>query len=658
MIDEGEFEHDAVFRVGRVTSVDGRRVKIAVDKLKNTSHLLYQGGVVRNVAVGSYVKIAKGFGELIAKVDGEFVEEDRSASAAYQRGVDPLYRQLEVSLVGYLENGCFDRGVRELPLLDNECFILTAKEFQLIHTFVDAKDEPLLIGSLAMEPTQPVALGIDAIFASHVGIFGNTGSGKSYTLAKLYYELFQKYGGEPTFRERSQFILIDFNGEYVNRPGEPGGYATTVIGDESVKRVYELSTRHDDGDRLPLPSSAVHDQTLWSVLLDATEKTQAPFIGRALGGYWDHILDDHAALLDAIGGLIADYTKSTDSGVDRQLPTNFLEEIRFCLGENASPEFVQLVEDFRDNLGLHTGNHSFYWGPYSGVERWSSADDWGAFIKGKVTAVTQDFGGIGDIDLVRFRLVLQFFREVIKGFANREHLGPLMKRLDERVPSIKRLITVSDDAFGEAPLTVISLRNVNLAMRKVLPMIVCKHLYDAKKEGDPSGLRYLNLIIDEAHNILSTESSRETEAWRDYRLETFEEIIKEGRKFGVFLTIASQRPHDISETIISQLHNYFLHRLVNNLDIHAIEKAVAYLDRVSFESLPILPTGACVLSGVSAQVPVVVKVAELPPAFAPNSRTMSVTTEWLKPLPSPDDDDDQDGWDSSPDPSSDDEPPF
>lgn len=86
MIDEGELEHDAVFRVGRVTSVDGRRVKIAVDKLKNTSHLLYQGGVVRNVAVGSYVKIAKGFGELIAKVDGEFVEEDRLASATYQRG--------------------------------------------------------------------------------------------------------------------------------------------------------------------------------------------------------------------------------------------------------------------------------------------------------------------------------------------------------------------------------------------------------------------------------------------------------------------------------------------------------------------------------------------------------------------------------------------
>jgi DNA helicase HerA-like ATPase len=114
-----------------------------------------------------------------------------------------------------------------------------------------------------------------------------------------------------------------------------------------------------------------------------------------------------------------------------------------------------------------------------------------------------------------------------------------------------------------------------------------------------------------------------------------EEIIKEGRKFGVFLTIASQRPHDISPTIISQLHNYFLHRLVNDLDIRAIEKAVSYLDRVSFESMPILPTGVFILSGVAAQIPVMVTVSPLDPAFAPNSRTMSIVDAWSHPVVDP-----------------------
>jgi len=68
--------------------------------------------------------------------------------------------------------------------------------------------------------------------------------------------------------------------------------------------------------------------------------------------------------------------------------------------------------------------------------------------------------------------------------------------------------------------------------------------------------------------------ARESETWKDYRLETFEEIIKEGRKFGVFLTIASQRPYDIFATIISRLYNFFLRRLINNNDIHAVERGI------------------------------------------------------------------------------------
>src|SRR5690348_14822311 len=152
---EGEvLEQDTVFRVGRVVSVEGRQVRVAVDKLKNSSHLLFRGGIVRNVSVGGYLKIVKGFSELIAKVDGEVIEVDRAASTIYRRGVDPMSRQLQVSLIGYVEGGRFERGVREMPLLDNECFILTESEFGLIHTFVEDSDTPVEIGVLAMEPTQ------------------------------------------------------------------------------------------------------------------------------------------------------------------------------------------------------------------------------------------------------------------------------------------------------------------------------------------------------------------------------------------------------------------------------------------------------------------------------------------------------------------------
>ena len=114
-----------------------------------------------------------------------------------------------------------------------------------------------------------------------------------------------------------------------------------------------------------------------------------------------------------------------------------------------------------------------------------------------------------------------------------------------------------------------------------------------------------------AHNILSNTSFRESESWKDYRLETFEEIIKEGRKFGVFVTISSQRPNDISPTIISQAHNYFIHRLINQNDLYAIEKSVSYIDRMTEESIPTLATGTCIFSGVICPMPLKLRINEL-----------------------------------------------
>ena len=629
-----QLRHDAVFSVGRVVSVEGRKIRVSVDKVKNGAHLLYKGELVRNVSVGSFVKIAKGFVELVASVDGEKIIEDRSASSNYRRNADRINRELELSLVGYLEGDKFRRGVREMPLLDNECFILTEQELGCIHTFVEAAKPSLPLGTLALEPTQAVSVGVDEIFASHVGIFGNTGSGKSYTLAKLYHELFARFGTEPGFREGARFLLIDFNGEYVDNPHSEDGYAVSVITGAGSKAQLVLSTRVDSGDKSPLPSDAILSPLFWTVLLDATEKTQAPFLDRALASdYWARKLENSADLLGVLAEMVDRATRTSDIGIDRQTVLNLLGEIQTCLGPNPSSELEALIDDFRLNLHYNGTQRHFYWGSWGPQYLTPNDVSWNRLTSDKVRTLPLDFSSIDDgIDLVRFKIILQYYSEVIGGFSNREHLAPLIKRMETRVPDIKKLVVADRGDAYAVPLTVVSLRDVNLAMRKVIPMLLCKHLYDKQKEDGHSGARLLNLVIDEAHNILSTESSRESEAWRDYRLETFEEIVKEGRKFGVFLTIASQRPHDISPTIISQLHNYFLHRLVNDLDIKAIEKAVSYLDKVSFESMPILPTGTCILSGVAAQIPVMVSVGALDPQFAPNSRTMPVAERWLTPL--------------------------
>ncbi|NYJ29224.1 hypothetical protein [Allomuricauda sp. ARW1Y1] len=74
-------QKDSIFKVGKVISVEGRTIKVEVDKTKNSAHLLYQGKLLRNISVNGYVKITKGFTRIIGKVEGEFIVEDKKYSS-------------------------------------------------------------------------------------------------------------------------------------------------------------------------------------------------------------------------------------------------------------------------------------------------------------------------------------------------------------------------------------------------------------------------------------------------------------------------------------------------------------------------------------------------------------------------------------------------
>ncbi len=217
---------------------------------------------------------------------------------------------------------------------------------------------------------------------------------------------------------------------------------------------------------------------------------------------------------------------------------------------------------------------------------------------------------------------------------NDTHVSPVINRLRGESADLQKVIDFKEtkSIFADKNFAVIDLNEVNQNIKKKIPLLISQIEYKNHKiDRKVNKEKYLNIIIDEAHNILSYDSKRESETWKDYRLETFEEIIKEGRKFGVFLTIASQRPSDISDTIISQLHNYFLHRLVNEKDILAIGRTVSYLDKISFDSLPILPTGSCVLAGLSAQIPVIIDVDKIDEDFEPDNKTIIPTIYWGNP---------------------------
>lgn len=138
--------YQSIFKVGVVCSVDGREVRVRVDKTKNSSHILYKGSLIKSVSVGAYVKIIKGFTPIIGKVDSEMLKPKETETPEYHSSQDDFDRILVVKLVGYITPEKFERGIIELPLIDNECFLLNMDEFASIHSFAKRVSQLLPLG--------------------------------------------------------------------------------------------------------------------------------------------------------------------------------------------------------------------------------------------------------------------------------------------------------------------------------------------------------------------------------------------------------------------------------------------------------------------------------------------------------------------------------
>ena len=109
--------YNSIFRIGTIYSVDGRLVKVLVDRDKNNSHLVYQGNLIKNVAVGSYVKILKGFESIIGKVESEYVESNKVYNEQYNSKEETINRFLVIKLIGHIEADNYRKGLTELPLI-------------------------------------------------------------------------------------------------------------------------------------------------------------------------------------------------------------------------------------------------------------------------------------------------------------------------------------------------------------------------------------------------------------------------------------------------------------------------------------------------------------------------------------------------------------
>ncbi len=418
------------------------------------------------------------------------------------------------------------------------------------------------------------------------------------------------------FSKNCKFFIFDFNKEYTK--------PNCITSD---KKVYNLSTRDNSEDKIPMTFNELMNIETLAILLEATEKTQKPFLIRTLR-YFKTVKEstddkDNSDFVEYFKNIIKQNIRNALKMTNKETGFKILdflaEIIEFFVDEEAEMKL-------RDDIGFHDTNKYFYLVNDSSEYENKFTEDVKISrtkMHCAVNSITADaLNAISELDQFFIFLLLQLINDLYRYKVQADHILPVINRFKAKQRSIEHTFKIEQNAslWGEKNIVVLNLRDVNLDMRKTIPLLLAKHIYNEHKQENNK--KSLSIIIDEAHNILSKTSFRETEDWKDYRLETFEEIIKEGRKFGVFVTIASQRPNDISETIISQAHNYFIHQLINQRDLHTIANAVPYIDKITEESIPTLSIGTCIFSGIATPMPLKIKINELPDKQKPDSHTL------------------------------------
>ncbi|GKP01165.1 ATP-binding protein [Klebsiella quasipneumoniae] len=585
--------------VGEVIAVSGVRISLRIFEDSNHETIFYGGVKYRGISLREHVSIQRGFIDIVCLVEGEFLDEKRLETDAEKV---QYVRKVDVRPIGYIVDDKFFEGVKYMPMIRDKASLLSELMVGKIYG-ADGKTG-FSIGSMLKENV-PINLPWMRLFNSHLGIFGNTGSGKSNTLAKLYTTLFNER--LQALQHKSQFVIIDFNGEYTEDQLLPAkNKQITVLDSKKAKHKFKIEGAH------------FWDVETLSLLFQATTNTQQPFLRRVLSGK----------------------EKFKTTPLKRYVEKVF--EKVFSTGEaksdalDLSREIARMIdcELLQDHLkGIIYYNKDKYFKHASGMYYNSNGNGFDANIK-PIIDESVNLDGIDQFDELILRCYLQLCSDVVFGYAQYEHIQPVLARAKSSISALRNVLEIVDVPQPPHLLHVISLKKCKNEIKKILPLLVAKNFYTNHKDVEnlkspPS--RTLHLIIDEAHNILSEQSTREHEIWKDYRLELFEEIIKEGRKYGVYLTLSSQRPADISPTIVSQIHNFFIHRLVNDRDLMLLDNTISTLDSSSKALIPTLAKGCCVVTGTAFDLPMILKIDPLLKQHRPSSDDVNLEELWALP---------------------------
>lgn len=656
---------DSTHRIGTVAAVESERVSIEIDPEATGLVKAGTAGILPIGAVNSYVVIAAGSTLVVAVVTAIRMSPSVAPDAHGQYDAAmSVNRTIEAVMVGRLDGTAFEPGITSYPSVFAPVYAATRQDLE---TIFRPKGHAIRYGEAIVAADQDIWLDADKLLGHHFAILGTTGAGKSCSVMAILDALFEL--DVPS----ANIVIFDTNGEYA---------PCFAPGTSRVERVRGLTLGPEPGQSsgLLLPQWFMNTEEHLE-LLRAAEGVQAPLLQRAVADARVASQNAGEALrrLRVVRRTIEtiESIERNDKKIQEKLLAQF-RSLRACLKDylldpgDLAETWASMQEALKDRVPSLALIESS-WDPLNAGQQ----DVFASLLADLRTAVREAVGALGlgsasaaqDFDAPAYysiedlseiflpqRIELESATDPrIGAFAVSMQMRLSRLLADERYSFMTRvnrfddalalylrlLLGVSpteaasasspwkpdDDEAAGLPDHSVTILDLSLISQDVLPIVtglIARLLIDLAQRMVPRATVPILVLLEEAHRYVRRDATT-----RSQSSIVFERIAKEGRKFGVSLGLASQRPSELDPTVLSQCGTLIAHRIVGQVDQDIIRAATPLASRDLLRQLPGLASQHAVVLGDAIPAPASVRVRHV--AEPPDSKDPSFIERWARP---------------------------
>jgi DNA helicase HerA-like ATPase len=642
--------------IGKLISINSD--KFAVELLNQSINFTTNGfeDIYQYAQINGYVILPYQDFYIVAEIFGV---RERDSDVKWQGEKEQILNKsnsvkyLDINPIGTIQKGKFRYGVSIFPTLYTDVLYIKKEELDIIFEYNDdeipvpdsdnsTKSKLLEIGTSTIFPDYKVKININDFFGAHSAVLGNTGSGKSCTISSMIQKLFNKNNYSAV---GASFLFFDVNGEYHKAFSQLGNEDIEVKyfsinelkRDKSFEYQDEIS-RSIEYEMFKLPHWFLNIDE-WALLLQASEKTQLPIL-RASLGILSLIEDDYHNHI--VSKLLYHIIQNENPGARGTKASNLIQNY----SKDPFNKNILAKHGFHSQFGTFQGanptvadaNQKNFFDELNGF----IIEDF--FIPSYDSSTMFDFNKIEEVIEIAIlyeeahgnRQIRDYCSSLItrfKSLKNRQEFSFLTQNNDEvdKEDFIDDLLGLKKDK-KKTQITIIDLNSVEDEVVEVISCVVTRMIFERLKTIPERNSFPVNLVLEEAHRYISEhKNSHFGEANK-----IFERVAKEGRKYGLFLMVSSQRPSELSKTVLSQCSNFIVHRIQNPDDLNHIRQMTPHISSNILFRLPSIPTQHALVFGSSVQIPALFKVNDADPL--PNSANSDISKHWFIPKNSFDED--------------------